>query len=80
MFLRTLRKSSSVNSMPRRFDSARMSAKPSSGVVVGKMGILTSTRPGRLRSTSIRSGRLDARTQTNFPRLSVLLICSANML
>ena len=27
------------------------------GVEVGKMGILTSTRPGRLRSTSMRSGR-----------------------
>src|SRR6267142_73917 len=47
---------------PRFLQSIRIKSNPSRAVVVGNSGILTSTRPGRLRSTSIRSGRLDAST------------------
>lgn len=62
-----------------RLQSARMRLKPSCGLSDGKSGILTSTRPGRLRSTSMRSGRLEARTQRILPRLRVFDISLAIM-
>ncbi len=62
-----------------RLQSARMRLNPSCGLRDGKRGILTSTLPGRLRSTSMRSGRLDARTQRILPRLRVFDISFAIM-
>src|SRR5882672_2429317 len=56
-------KDDSGTTRPRFPQSKRIRSNPSRGVVVGNSGILTSTRPGRLRSTSIRSGRLEASTQ-----------------
>ena len=46
-------------------------------VVVGSSGTFTSIRPGRLRSTSIRSGREVARIQTTRPRFDASLISCA---
>ena len=54
---------------PRLLYKARIKLKSSLGVAVGKMGIFTSTRPGRFRSTSIKSGRLEASTQMIRPRM-----------
>ena len=63
-------KTSFFTSKPRLRHSALNNAKPSAGVVVGKSGIFTSTRPGRFNSTSIKSGQLEASTQSKCPRLS----------
>ena len=46
-----------------------MSCALSAGVLVGSSGTFTSTRPGRLRSTSMRSGREEASSHNTRPRL-----------
>ena len=46
-----------------------MSCALSAGVLVGSSGTFTSTRPGRLRSTSMRSGREEASSHSTRPRL-----------
>src|SRR5436853_4963371 len=58
-----------VSRVERFFRSIRRRSKPSRFVDVGNRGILTSTRPGRFRSTSMRSGRLEASIQMTLPRL-----------
>ena len=60
-----------VSRVERFFRSIRRRSKPSRFVDVGNRGILTSTRPGRFRSTSMRSGRLEASIQMTLPRLEL---------